>query len=214
MAETPQEPIAGGASLVSTVNIRPPSTHTYKVVKETTVEATAPSFEWISGTWNVSYTTLPFWEDKQNVRITYAKVDPSADSTSKMPDLDDHVQYQKKGSTKDSSINGISRPVQVDGTPFGTVYSWRGKGWLRMISSDWEILGWGKDEGAEEPNDWVVTCFSKTLFTPAGVDIYTRTKSNLSSGTLEQIKKALEGLADDDWAKMVGGDKLFEIPRP
>ena len=60
-----------------------------------------------------------------------------------MPDLDDHVESQKVGQTKISHIHGISRPVEVKGIGFGLAYSWRGKGLLKIASSNWEILGYG-----------------------------------------------------------------------
>jgi hypothetical protein len=212
MAEVPNETSAGIEIPPSSVklNLRAPSKHTYPVAKSTATLDGSPTFEWFSGSWMVSYTSLPLWNDKQNVCITYAKVDPKA-SEERMPDLDDHVQYQKLNTTKDNSIRGISRPVEIEGVPFGTAYSWRGKGWLRIASSDWEVLGWGKDEHAAEENDWVVTCFSKTMFTPPGIDIYTRKKASLSEETLQAIKNGLEEMADEEWANLV--KSIYEVPR-
>lgn len=74
-----------------------------------------------------------------------------------------------------------------------------------IASSKWEILGYGEEEGTE--NSWVVTYFAKTLFTPAGVDFYSR-KGALTPQTVEAIKAAL--------LKMGGevenmAEKLFEI---
>jgi hypothetical protein len=192
--------------------IRTPSSHTYSTSK-TTTESTlkSPPFEWISTTWNVSYSSLPLWKGKQNVRITYSLCGPAPQDPSKMPTLDDHVESQKLGQTKTSHIHGISRPVEVKGLAFGLAYSWRGKGLLKIASSDWEILGYGSDNHAAEPNDWVVTFFSKTLFTPAGIDIYTRTKANLSDETLDAIKSALATLSDEKFTTIV--NSIFEIPR-
>jgi hypothetical protein len=197
--------------------IRAPSKHTYSIKPPSdngSVEVEAPSFLWIGTTWCVAYTNLPLWKDKKNVRITY-RIEGNAPSPSdgRMPDLDDHVVYEEIGKTKEKHIHGISRPVEVEGIAFGLAYSWRGKGWLRIASSDWEILGWGKDEfaSADKPNDWVVTCFSKTLFTPAGIDIYTRTALPLTEETLKKIKDVLTGLADENWSKMVNA--IYEISR-
>lgn len=83
------------------------------------------------------------------------------------------------------------------------VWNWRGKGWLMIASSRWETIGYGEEEG----NAWVVTYFSKTLFTPAGIDIYSRQPSGLSSTTLESIKSAL---AKDDGVKKLAGE-LFTV---
>jgi hypothetical protein len=66
-------------------------------------------------------------------------------------------------------------------------YHWRGKGWLMIASSKWEILGYGDEQG---------TYFAKTLFTPAGVDFYSRNGS-LKPETVEEIKSALARLDGD-----------------
>lgn len=84
-------------------------------------------------------------------------------------------------------------------------YNWRGKGWLMIASSKWEILGYGEEAGTE--NSWVVTYFAKTLFTPAGVDFYSR-KGGLTPETVESIKVGLAGLGGDV-AELAG--EVFEV---
>lgn len=84
-------------------------------------------------------------------------------------------------------------------------YHWRGKGWLMIASSKWEILGYGDEQGTG--NKWVVTYFAKTLFTPAGVDFYSR-KGNLKSETVEEIKGALARLDGDVKAL---AETVFEV---
>lgn len=74
-----------------------------------------------------------------------------------------------------------------------------------IASSKWEILGYGEEEGTG--NSWVVTYFAKTLFTPAGVDFYSR-KGKLTEQTIEGIKAGLAGLGGDV-AKLAAD--LFEI---
>lgn len=74
-----------------------------------------------------------------------------------------------------------------------------------IATSKWEILGWGEEEGTG--NSWVVTYFAKTLFTPAGVDFYSR-KGGLTSQTVEGIKEGLAAMGGDV-AKLAG--ELFEI---
>lgn len=200
--------------MANEVTLRAPSSHTY-AIKPTTdlgkTNLTAPTFDWLRGPWNVSYSTLPLWKDKQNVRITYSMTGSRGDSLDRIPDLDDHVESQKVGKDKTSHIHGISRPVEVEGLAHGLAYSWRGKGWLKIASSDWEILGFGTDTQNGEENDWIVTFFSKTLFTPAGIDIYTRSTKNLSDTTLRTIKTALEGLSDDKFTAIA--KSIFEVPR-
>jgi hypothetical protein len=70
-----------------------------------------------------------------------------------------------------------------------------------IASSAWEVLGWGKvplgdgEERGEE--EWAVTYFQKTMFTPAGLDVYSRGKEGLTERTLEGVKRAMEGCEDE-----------------
>lgn len=76
-----------------------------------------------------------------------------------------------------------------------------------IASSHWEVLGWG-DSGAA--NDaWVVTYFAKTLFTPAGVDVYSRRREGLQEETLQGIKTALAEIEDSEFQGLA--KSLFEI---
>jgi len=195
------------------ITLRSPSAHTYVSQQANgSTELKAPTFDWISGSWYVSYTSLPLWKDKQNVRITYNRLGSATGDADKMPDLDDHVESQKLGKTKVDHIYGVSKPVQVEGVDHGLAYGWRGKGMMfQFITSNWEILGHGIDTEASEPNDWVVTFFCKTLFTPAGMDIYTRTKASLSDATLTAIKAELEKISDDGFTTIAKA--LYEVPR-
>lgn len=60
-----------------------------------------------------------------------------------------------------------------------------------IASSKWEILAYG-DEDANA-NSWVVTYFAKTLFTPAGIDFYSR-NGTLMPETVQSIKAGLAEL--------------------
>jgi len=200
--------------MAAEVTLRAPSTHTYSVKPATDLgkpDLQGPTYDWLSGPWNVSYSSLPLWKGKQNVRIIYGRSGPRPDTLDRIPDLTDHVEYQKEGKEKISHIHGISRPVEVEGLPHGLAYNWRGKGWLKIASSDWEILGFGTDSHNGEENDWIVTFFSKTIFTPAGADIYTRSQKSLSDATLDKIKTTLAGLSDDKFTAIA--ESIFEIPR-
>lgn len=53
-----------------------------------------------------------------------------------------------------------------------------------IASSKWQLLGYGppgagESAQAEDSPEWAVTFFEKTLFTPAGLDIYARTEQGL-----------------------------------
>jgi hypothetical protein len=195
------------------IKLRSPSSHTYTGTQANgSKDVKGPTYDWIAGSWYVSYTSLPLWSDKQNVRISYNRLPSSNVDSDKMPDLDDHVESQKVGKTKVDHIHGVSKPVHVEGVEDGLAYSWRGKGlMLSFITSDWEILGHGADTESSEPNDWIVTFFCKTLFTPVGMDIYTRTKASLSEATLTAIKAELEKISDDGFTAIAKA--IYEVPR-
>ncbi|KAL2697481.1 hypothetical protein AAEP93_011385 [Penicillium crustosum] len=144
---------------------------------------------------------LPLWKGKRNVNITY-KLLP-ADST-EVQKIDDLVQYQSIDSEKIKSVHGVDTPTS--GNPGS--WDWRGKGWLMIASSHWECLGFGHiDDG----NQWIVTYFDKTLFTPAGIDVYSRNKEGLPQTTVDQILDALKGLGVDDITNLA--NNIFQIPQ-
>ena len=74
-----------------------------------------------------------------------------------------------------------------------------------IASSKWEILCYGDEEGTG--NAFVVTYFAKTLFTPAGVDFYSR-KGQLKEETVQGLKAGLAGLGGNV-AKLAG--EVFEV---
>ena len=90
------------------------------------------------------------------------------------------------------SIKGIDTP-DGDGA-----WNWRGRGWLKVASSHWEVLGWGEKDGEK----WVVTWFAPSLFTPAGLDIYSSRKEGLSEGLHKEITAGLEALEAKDMAEL------------
>ncbi|CAG7955840.1 unnamed protein product [Penicillium salamii] len=159
-----------------------------------------PSNEFITGCWHVTHSSLPLWKGKRNVNITYKPL-PIESGIQKIDDL---VQYQAINSDKIKSVHGIDTP-----TPDSPgAWDWRGKGWLVIASSHWECLGFGQlDDG----NQWVVTYFAKTLFTPAGVDVYSRNKEGLPGDVVEGILGALRGLGVKGITDLA--DSMFEIPQ-
>lgn len=164
-----------------------------------------PTISWLTETWHVTHSSLPMWKSKRNVTIKYTPLPPSSDNVSpeSTDRLDDLVSYQSLSSTKLQTVEGVDT---ASGEGRGE-WNWRGKGWLKIASSHWEVLGWGEEE--DTGNKWVVTCFAKTLFTPAGVDFYSRDKAGLRAETVEGIKKGLAELEDGDIRKMAGD--VFEV---
>lgn len=163
---------------------------------------TPPTPQWLSGTWHVTHSTLPMWKTKRNVQITYRPL-PSADGGTDQGNdrIEDTVTYQALTSEKVKTVKGIDK---ASGTDAGA-WDWRGKGWLMIASSHWEVLGYGH-RGADE---WALTYFAKTLFTPAGIDIYSRSNEGLSEETLEGIKNALSQIDDPNVKKLAA--EVFEV---
>ncbi|KAJ9614449.1 hypothetical protein H2200_002585 [Cladophialophora chaetospira] len=153
-----------------------------------------PAISWLQGKWHVTHSTLPMWKKNKNVTITYTSLPQNAEL------LDDLVEYQPVNSNKQKKVEGIDTP---DASARGA-YSWRGKGLLKIASSHWEVLGYGDEDGG-----WAVTYFQKTLFTPAGIDVYARQKAGLSETLLEQVKQELRAVQDDNVKKLA--DTIFPI---
>jgi len=106
----------------------------------------------VTGRWYIVRTSLPLWRRWQNPSVTY----------NPLPDgriLD--VVFGTSGGQKPRLVLGVDR-VQPDGS-----YRWRGLTPLtRLTSSRWRVVH------AEQ--DWALTHFEKTLFTPEGIDVYAR----------------------------------------
>ena len=95
---------------------------------------------------------------------------------------------------KRTQIVGVDKLVAPEGKP-SVRFKWRGRGWLVVASSRWQLLGYGNGsaEGDDDPA-WAVTFFEQTLFTPAGIDIYARTSDGLPTALVEQITSGLTSL--------------------
>ncbi|MBZ9711730.1 hypothetical protein [Deinococcus multiflagellatus] len=125
----------------------------------------------LSGTWFVVRTSLPLWRTRDNPSVTYAP----------LPDgrVVDTVRFTRRGRL--GLIVGLDRPLPGGG------WEWRGLSLLtRWTPSRWQVLH------AEE--DWAVTVFARTPFTPAGLDVYARTRT-LSPGQEIRVHEMLRGLS-------------------
>ena len=127
------------------------------------------------------------WKTKRNVDITYKPLPPTSDGRAR---LDDTVTYQTLMSNKVEVVRGVD--TASNDSQMGS-WKWRGKSWLKIASSHWAVLTWADGKVEEQ---WVVTYFQKTLFTPAGIDIYSRKKEGLRDSTLVTIKEALAHVED------------------
>lgn len=171
-----------------------------------------PPLSWLAGTWYFTHSTLPIWKDKRNVRITYTIYDENAAKTNqKQQRLDDVVEYQEAGSDKVKQVRGREYTSPGSDT---RAWDWRGKGIIKIASSHWEILGWADDSrrlvGATDGdvesrgNQWMVTYFIKTVFTPAALDFYCRVPDGLGEREVAGIKDALRELGDPELERLMG----------
>lgn len=134
------------------------------------------------------------WRKNRNVVITYTPLESPPGA------IDDLVEYLPLKSDKLKTVRGIDMPD----ANISAAYNWRGKGWLKIASSHWEVLGYGEEEGG-----WVVTFFEKTLFTPAGIDIYARHKNGLSKDLVQRIRAEMKAINDPAFQKQA--DQTFDI---
>ena len=184
---------------MSSISLNLPTIYSSEAAKST------PPNDFIIGTWHVAHSSLPLWKGKRNVNITYTLLPANSAGVQKIDDL---VQYQTIDSAKIKSVHGVDTPTP--GVP--GAWDWRGKGWLMIASSHWECLGFGHvDDETGDGNQWVVTYFAKTLFTPAGVDIYSRNMEGLPQTTVEQILDALRGFGVGGITDLAKG--VFPIPQ-
>ncbi len=130
----------------------------------------------LAGQWFIVSTNFPMW-------LNGNRTDPSFHYTvserNGQPVLLDEVSYMQNG--KQRSIKGIDFPDRKQPGSF----TWRGKGLLFLLKSKWQVCL------MDEHNEWAVIHFSKTLFTPEGVDIIFRQKQPDES-VLKEIKAKME----------------------
>ncbi len=145
----------------------------------------------LSGTWFIISTNFPMWLDgtKTNPTFNYTITKKNGKTF-----LIDEVKYIKNKKTK--TINGFDYLNPNNDKAF----TWQGKGFLAIAKSHWEI------KLIDEKNEWAVIWFSKTLFTPEGVDIISK-NSKLDKSIIEEIKTKM--LADSVLKKHV--NSLIEL---
>ncbi|KAK0526731.1 hypothetical protein OC834_004094 [Tilletia horrida] len=174
-------------------------------------------YEAFMGDWAVVGSSLPLWKKRSNVVITYHKTERGlpALGEEQVPgkstlQFEDEINWYEDGKEaagkakvtklrqegKKNWLRGLNK-LDAKATN-GATFHWTGLGWLRLLSAHWQVIGASPHFGnASAPADepiWLVTYFSKSLFTPAGVDIYVRNPSKLSDETYGAIVAALEKL--------------------
>lgn len=111
------------------------------------------------GTWHIMQTTFPMWRSGKNTQPTlnYRPIAGADDSQ-----LEDLVLYRKRGQPK--QIRG----VDIQDPSLSCHFTWRGRGLLALLTSEWYVVDFVRDSAGEGV---MAIYFSKTLFTPAGMDI-------------------------------------------
>ncbi|KUJ15299.1 uncharacterized protein LY89DRAFT_708184 [Mollisia scopiformis] len=195
----------------SQINIRYPSLYQTSSASATQEEAPAwqpPPLEFLERTWTVTHSTLPMWRKAKNVRITYKIIPGNGTGTGTGPVLlDDVVESVPTARTflpQPRMIKGVDTPDEK----VPAAWNWMGRGWLRITSSHWEVLGWGERDGEGDGGKerWVVTWFAPSLFTPAGVDVYSDRRGGGSHALVEELLRRLEGLGCREVSEVCRGE--------
>lgn len=126
-----------------------------------------------TGTWHIVMTDLPLWR-KRSGTVSYLTL-PGGE-------MADVITWQRHGRL--GRVLGIDRPIDEDGWQ----WEWRGVEPLTLLTrSRWRFLAGNLKQG------WAVTAFEKTMFTPAGFDIYARVPQPGHG----QLSAALSSLPED-----------------
>lgn len=121
----------------------------------------------------------------------------------KFDDLVEYYSASAKPGDKPSTVAGTDHTLGVGR------FRWRGNGLLFIASSKWQILGCNTS-GAEGGHPWAVTFFEKTLFTPAGLDIYARSVEGIPEFLLREILEKIKAVGGEVAAL---SEVFFEVER-
>jgi len=139
------------------------------------------------------------------VSITYTPLSDAGPphGIEKFDDLVEYYSSSAKPDSKPSTIAGTDHTLAVGR------FKWRGSGLLAVASSKWQVLGCNTSD-AEGSQPWAVTFFEKTLFTPAGLDVYARSAEGLPESLLKEIFEGIKGVGGDVAAL---SETFFEVER-
>ncbi|MCP4441101.1 MAG: lipocalin family protein [Aureispira sp.] len=113
----------------------------------------------LEGTWHILATNFPMWLKGNRTQPT---LNYSSTTHKGQKVLLDQVKFLKNGKPK--TITGYDYFEDTSHTKF----TWQGKGLLSLFKSRWHIALMSKN------HEWAVIIFQKTLFTPAGIDIISK----------------------------------------
>lgn len=132
--------------------------------------------QWLAGTWFVIASDAPLWVKGDKVAPTLNYTIRQHGSTYR---LLDEVKY-----TKDHHHKTITGYDKLNNTQTNA-FIWRGKGVLFFVKSKWQVTL------QDTAGRWAVIAYSKTLFTPEGVDILSRSPA-LDEATMQHIMHLMQ----------------------
>lgn len=114
------------------------------------------------GSWRIVWSTFPMWLTgrRSDATFTYSALPQDRRGSSRLHDV---VSFRSRG--RERRIVGTDSRLTDRA---GTVFRWRGRGVLAPLTSVWEVTEIADD------GTWAVIGFSKSLATPAGVDVVVR----------------------------------------
>ena len=116
-----------------------------------------PLEQFLPGQWRIVASSFPMWTLGKRIdpMFTYGFI---SESDNKLVFSDD-VSYITKRA-KQKHIRGIDTYDKTTG-----VFTWRGRGLLKLFKSTWRVCAHGKN--------YLIIEFSRSLVTPSGIDIVT-----------------------------------------
>ncbi|MCJ1348322.1 hypothetical protein MMC31_006553 [Peltigera leucophlebia] len=174
------------------ITLRSPTTHTPSTGPSSS-NIQPPSLEQLLGRWYITHTSSPAWRDKRNVELTFTS---RASTSQPYPQIDDRINYQSLSSSKLQTVQGTDTPSQAN----TWAWTWRGNGWLKLVTSHWEILGHGQ---LQDHGQWIVVYAQKSVFTPAVINVYTRKKEGLPEALRKGIEAAVEEFGHQDLQALI-----------
>lgn len=131
----------------------------------------------LEGGWHVLASNFPMWLDGTKTDPTFIyRLLPDSDPA----ELEDTVAYTESG--RRDTIEGTD--TQDRSSP--AHFTWRGNGLLAAFASDWLVVATGPEDR------WIVLYFSKTIATPEGVDVISRSPA-LSPEDRAAVTRLLAG---------------------
>ena len=143
--------------------------------------------EWL-GDWTIAFSTLKMWTDGKRLRPGYRYA--TTDTPGVITDTtyaDDVVDAAANPpTTKPNSMSGTN--TQHKDAP--SVFTWRGHGWLRLVSMDWRIVHYDPNRGIG------ATCFTKTFHSEAACSVIVRDPSKVGRDEVTDagLREAMEAI--------------------